>query len=107
MLGLLALLFEVVDLQIQSLNLFPHLSFAQLKTLDLGIAGALGWGQAPNLSAPPIALASLGADLAVERPPCRIDHRDRIRNELGSILHQTGYTKKLHLATEAQILSFS
>src|ERR1017187_1674862 len=85
MLGFLPLLFEVVDLQIQSLNLFPHLSFALLKTLDLGIAGVFGKGQGPELSTPPIALASLGADLAVERPPCRIDHRNRIRNELGSI----------------------
>src|ERR1039458_4878246 len=89
MLGFLPLLFEVVDLQIQSLNLFPHLSFALLKTLDLGIAGVFGWGRGAKGSTPPIALASLGADLAVERPPCRIDHRNRIRNELGSILNQS------------------
>jgi hypothetical protein len=42
MLGFLPLLFEIVDLHIQSLNLFPHLSFALLKTLDLGVAGVFG-----------------------------------------------------------------
>ena len=42
MLGLLSLLFEVVDLQIQRLNLFPQVSFALLKTLDLGVAGVFG-----------------------------------------------------------------
>src|ERR1039458_445067 len=42
MLGFFSPLFGVVDLKIQSLNLFPHLSFALLKTLDLGIAGVFG-----------------------------------------------------------------
>ena len=41
-LGILALLFEVFDLQVQSLNLFPHLPFASLKALHLALAGILG-----------------------------------------------------------------
>jgi hypothetical protein len=42
MLGVLPQLFEIVDLQIQSLNLFPQLPLALLKTLDLALAGILG-----------------------------------------------------------------
>ena len=43
MLGFLPQLFEIVDLQLQSLSLFPEVSFAVLKTyLIPGIAGQAG-----------------------------------------------------------------
>jgi hypothetical protein len=42
MVGFLAQLFEVADLQIQNLDLFLEVSLALLKTLDLGLGGILG-----------------------------------------------------------------
>src|SRR5450759_4055434 len=86
MLGFLPQLFEIVDLQLQSLSLFPEVSFVVLKTQDLGLAGILGSDQGTEPSRQPTELASLGADQAVELAPRRIDHRNRIRNELGSVL---------------------
>ena len=40
--GILPQLFDIADLQIQNLNLFPQVSLALLKPLDLGLGGILG-----------------------------------------------------------------
>src|ERR1017187_10409528 len=52
----------------------------------------------------PIALASLGADQAVELAPRRIDHRNRIRNDLGSVLDQAVQAKVFAHVTEQVFL---
>ena len=40
--SVLADLFELVELQVPSLNLFPQLSLALLKSINLGFGGFLG-----------------------------------------------------------------
>src|SRR5207253_4553549 len=94
MLGLLAQLFEFGDLQIQDLDLFLQVSLTALKTLNLGLGGIL-----------PMAPAGLGADLAVELAPGRIDHRNRIRNRLGSVLNQVVQAVMFSHVTEGVFLS--
>ncbi len=72
--GLLALLLEAIDLQIQMLDLFLQLPFALGIALQFRFGRVLGQSQRAELGSQPMALAGLGPDQAIQRAPLRIHH---------------------------------